>query len=75
MFFLVAKHVDKVGSVAIKMKADKSLTTFKASLLDKIGYEKIQLVVISRPSAYGEYAPYKIYTDPEEFRQAVYDLQ
>ena len=37
----------------------------------KVGYEKIQLVTISRPSAYGEYEPYHFVDSKEEFVYAV----
>lgn len=36
-----------------------------------VGYEKIQLVTISRPSAYGEYEPYHFVDSEEEFAYAV----
>lgn len=36
----------------------------------KVGYEKSQLVTISRPSAYGEYEPYH-FVDTEEFVHAI----
>jgi hypothetical protein len=35
-------------------------------LIEKIGYDDIQLVTIRRPSAYGEYEPYH-FVDTEEF--------
>ena len=31
---------------------------FEKRLIESVGYDTIQLVVISRPSAYGEYEPY-----------------
>ncbi|MCM1144659.1 MAG: hypothetical protein NC318_10130 [Blautia sp.] len=34
-------------------------------------YKKIQLVTISRPSAYGEYEPYHFVDTEAEFEQAV----
>ena len=37
----------------------------------KVGYDKIQLVTISRPSAYGEYEPYRFVETKDEFAQAV----
>ena len=39
-----------------------------------VGYEKIQLVTISRPSAYGEYEPYNFVDTKEEFEHAVVNM-
>lgn len=39
-----------------------------------MGYEKIQLVTISRPSAYGEYEPYHFVESKEEFFVAVENM-
>ena len=39
--------------------------------IESIGYEKIQLVTISRPSAYGEYEPYRFVSTEEEFEKLV----
>ena len=45
------------------------------NLVEKnIGYNKIQLVTISRPSAYGEYEPYDFVDTKEEFQYAVEHL-
>lgn len=40
----------------------------------QVGYEKIQLVTISRPSAYGEYEPYHFTDTEEEFEKAVVNM-
>ena len=71
MCYLIAKDVDKVGCVALRTTHGKHLSEFKRSIEKKIGYEKIQLVTISRPSAYGEYEPYHFVDTKEEFEQAV----
>ena len=47
------------------------LAKFKRNIEQKVGYEKIQLVTISRPSAYGEYEPYHFVYTKEEFMNAV----
>ena len=59
MCYLIAKNIDEEGCVAFKTTHGKHLSTFKKSLIEKVGYDKIQLVTISRPSAYGEYEPYR----------------
>lgn len=71
MCYLIAKDVDKVGCIALRTTHGKHLSEFKRSIEKKVGYEKIQLVTISRPSAYGEYEPYRFVDTKEEFEQAV----
>jgi len=48
------------------------LTIFKPH--SQGGYEKIQLVTISRPSAYGEYEPYHFVNTKEEFEEQVVNM-
>ena len=74
MCYLIAKDVDKVGCIALRTTHGKHLSEFKRSIEKKIGYEKIQLVTISRPSAYGEYEPYRFVDTKEEFEQAVVSM-
>lgn len=49
----------------------RHLSSFKRSIESKVGYDKIQLVTISRPSAYGEYEPYHFVNTEKEFVHAV----
>ena len=58
MCYLVAKKLDNVGSIALRTTHGKHLSQFKREIESEVGYDKIQLVTISRPSAYGEYEPY-----------------
>ena len=44
---------------------------FKRRIEKKVGYEKIQLVTISRPSAFGEYEPYHFVDSEAEFEKKV----
>lgn len=62
------KH--RCGCVALRTTHGKHLSEFKRSIEAKVGYEKIQLVTISRPSAYGEYEPYHFVDTEEEFAHA-----
>ena len=71
MCYLVAKHIDAVGCVALKTTHGEHLSKFKRNLEAQIGYDKIQLVTISRPSAYGEYEPYHFVSTKEEFEEQV----
>ena len=71
MCYLVAKNINDVGCVALRTTHGKHLSEFKRTLEKKVGYEKIQLVTISRPSAYGEYEPYRFVETKDEFAEAV----
>lgn len=71
MCYLIAKDVDAVGCVALKTTHGKHLSEFKKKIIDKVGYDRIQLVTISRPSAYGEYEPYNFVETKEEFEEVV----
>lgn len=71
MCYLVAKDFNKVGSIAMRHVGGKRLVQFEHRLIAQVGYERIQLVTISRPNAYGEYAPYKFVDTEEEFEEAV----
>ena len=71
MCYLVAKKIDDVGSVALRTTHGKHLSLFKRKIESEVGYDKIQLVTISRPSAYGEYEPYRFVESEKEFAEAV----
>ena len=75
MCYLIAKNIDEEGCVAFKTTHGKHLSTFKKSLIEKVGYDKIQLVTISRPTAYGEYAPYHFVDSEQEFESLVKSLR
>ena len=74
MCYLVAKDINKRGCVAYKTKHGKALIELKEELISKVGIERIQLVTISRPSAYGEYEPYTFVKTEEEMIKAVLDM-
>lgn len=71
MCYLIAKNINSEGCVALRTTHGKHLSKFKRSLEQKVGYETIQLVTISRPSAYGEYEPYVFVNSEEEFANVV----
>ena len=66
MCYLVAKRFKKSGSVAFRTKAGKEMAQFVRSLQNKLDWD-IQIVTISRPSAYGEYEPYTFVHSYQEF--------
>ena len=49
MCYLIAKNVDAVGCVALRTTHGKHLSEFKRKIEQAVGYDKIQLVTISRP--------------------------
>lgn len=71
MCYLVAKKFDDTGCLAIQMVHGQHLADFKAKLIQLVGCDLIQLVTISRPSAYAEYEPYHFVDTEQEFEEAV----
>lgn len=74
MCYLIAKDIEAVGCVALQTIHGKHLVEFKKKLLEEVGDERIQLVTISRPSAYGEYEPYHFVDTEEDFYSAVIEM-
>lgn len=75
MCYLIAKNIDTIGCIALKTTHGRNLSEFKNSLIEKVGYDKIQLVTLSRPSAYGEYELYHFVNTKEEFTFAVEQMR
>lgn len=71
MCYLIAKRFDSTGCLALQTAHGQHLANFKRKLIEKIGYDTIQLVTISRPSAYGEYEPYQFVDSEKEFEEKV----
>ena len=71
MCFLIGKDFNKIGSIALQMEGGQHLVDFTDRLDREIGHDRIQLVTISRPSAFGEYEPYRFVDTEEEFEVAV----
>ena len=67
MCYLVAKDRDAHGCFALKTTHGKHLVELKRELNKAVGYKGIQLVTISRPTAYGEYD----FVDTEQEFQAI----
>ena len=57
MCYLVAKDRYAHGCIALKTTHGKHLVEMKRALNAAVGDKGVQLVTISRPTAYGEYAP------------------
>lgn len=66
MCYLVAKWFDGVGSLAMQAEAGPSLVNMMNRIEGRFGSDDLQLVTITRPSAYGEYAPYTFVSSEDE---------
>lgn len=71
MCYLVAKYRNKSGCYALKTKHGQHLVELKRELNLATEGRGIQLVTISRPTAYGEYSPYVFSENEEEFVKVV----
>ncbi len=71
MCYVIAKDVNKQGCVAYKTRLGKELSELIQKLNQLASHSGIQIVTISRPTAYGEYAPYSFVDSREELENAV----
>lgn len=74
MCYLLAKKFDDVGCVAIKTRHGKKLVETVNDLEQLVEGKGVQIVTISRPTAYGEYEPYSFFDNMDGFRSAVGDM-
>ena len=75
MPYLVAKNFYQHGCYAMPVEHGPELVELKHDLQAATSLEPLQLVTISRPAAYGEYAPYTIIKDREEFIRLVLQMR
>ena len=75
MCYLIAKDRDSHGCYALKTNHGRHLVELKRELNRAVGYKGVQLVTISRPTAYGEYAPYHFVDTEQEFQTLVRGLR
>lgn len=75
MCYLIAKDFDKQGCMAVKTRHGKELSQTVNELNAIVENKGIQLVTISRPSAYGEYEPYEIIDSMSDFKEKVMKLK
>ena len=69
MCFLVVKQFNQIGCFALQTEGGKPLVEMKCRLEKEFGHHSLQLVTISRPSAYGEYEPYQFVSSEDELRE------
>lgn len=67
--FIVAKDINKTGCVAIQVNSAGELVALKDRLEQTLDQTRIELVTISRPAAFGEYAPYTLAETPADFER------
>ena len=68
MCYLVAKRFKQSGCIAMQTALGEELADFALDLQEKLG-KGIQVLAISRPTAYGEYEPYRFVYSFEEFER------
>ncbi len=71
MCYLIAKNKNVHGCIALKTRHGSHLVEMKRRMNQQVALKGIQLVTISRPTAYGEYAPYTFIEDEKEFEKMV----
>ena len=74
MCYVIVKDINKHGCVAYKTKIGKSTSILTRKLNDAAPRRGIQVVTISRPLAFGEYAPYSFVKSEEELLKAVKEI-
>ena len=68
MCYLIARRTDAMGCVAFRTEAGKKMAKFARKLQEVVGVE-VEIITISRPSAFGEYEPYRFVHSYEEFEK------
>ena len=71
MCYVIAKDSNKQGCIAFKTRLGKELAALTKELNAIAPRKGIQIVTISRPTAYGEYAPYSFVQSKDELKMAV----
>ena len=68
MCYLVAKRINKTGCIALQTEPGEEMAQFANRIQERLGYD-IEIITISRPTAYGEYEPYHFVSSYEEFEK------
>lgn len=68
MCYLVAKRINKTGCIALQTEPEEDMAKFANRIQERLGYD-IEIITISRPTAYGEYEPYHFVSSYEEFEK------
>lgn len=73
MCYLVAKRRNKTGCIALQTESGEEMAKFADRIQERLGYD-IEIITISRPTAYGEYEPYRFVSSYEEFEKEARQL-
>lgn len=68
MCYLIAKRMNKTGCVALQTEPGEEMAKFADEIQERLGYD-IEIITISRPTAYGKYEPYHFVNSYEEFKK------
>lgn len=68
MCYLIAKRMNKTGCVALQTEPGEEMAKFADEIQERLGYD-IEIITISRPTAYGRYEPYHFVNSYEEFEK------
>ncbi len=68
MCYLIAKRMNKTGCVALQTEPGEKMAKFADEIQERLGYD-IEIITISRPTAYGKYEPYHFVNSYEEFEK------
>ena len=68
MCYLSAKRMNKTGCVALQTEPGEEMAKFADEIQERLGYD-IEIITISRPTAYGKYEPYHFVNSYEEFEK------
>ena len=63
-----AKRINKTGCIALQTEPGEEMAKFADEIQERLGYD-IEIITISRPTAYGEYEPYRFVSSYEEFEK------
>lgn len=68
MCYLVAKRMNKTECIALQTEPGEEMAKFADEIQERLGYD-IEIITISRPTAYGKYEPYHFVNSYEEFEK------
>ncbi|WP_295290943.1 DUF6718 family protein [uncultured Catenibacterium sp.] len=68
MCYLIAKRMNKPGCIALQTEPGVEMAQFADRIQERLGYD-IEIITISRPTAYGEYEPYRFVSSYKEFEK------
>lgn len=75
MCYVIAKDRYAHGCIAFETVHGKHLADLKWALNEALGNTGVEIMTISRPEAYGEYAPYHFVQTEDEFVAQVLALR